>query len=84
MSTAKKNDVKPDPSSMSYEEAAEELEAILQCIDGGEIGLEEAMDLHRRGQSLVQRCRGLLDAADEELRQLSAEELAPADAGDDD
>ncbi|MDG2292473.1 MAG: exodeoxyribonuclease VII small subunit [Phycisphaerales bacterium] len=84
MSSAKKNDVKPEPSSMSYEDAAEELEAILQCIDEGEIGLEEAMALHRRGQSLVQRCRGLLDAADEELRQLSAEELAPADAGDGD
>jgi exodeoxyribonuclease VII small subunit len=84
MSSSKKNDVKPDSSSMSYEDAAEELETILQRIDGGDIGLEEAMSLHRRGQSLVQRCRGLLDAADEELRQLSADDLAPADAGGDD
>ena len=84
MSSSKKNDVNPDPSSMSYEDAAEELEAILKRIDDGAIGLEDAMGLHRRGQSLVQRCRGLLDAADEELRQLSADELAPADAGGDD
>lgn len=82
MSGSSKNETLPDSTAMSYEDAAEELESILKQIDEGDIGLEEAMALHRRGQALVQRCRSLLDTADEELRQLSADELAPADGDD--
>ena len=82
MSTSKKAKTPPDPSTLTYEVAAEELESILHQIDGGDVGLEDAMALHRRGQALVQRCRTLLDAAEEELRQVSADELAPADGDD--
>ena len=81
MSTkAKKTKSPPDPATLTYEAAAEELEALIERIDEGEIALEEAMELHRRGQALVQRCRALLDAADEELKQLSLDD--PALAGD--
>ena len=82
MSTSKKAKTPPDPSTLTYEAAAEELESILEQIDAGDVGLEDAMALHRRGQALVQRCRTLLDAADEELRQVSADELAAADGDD--
>lgn len=76
----KKTTTVPDPATLSYEAAAEELETLIERIDEGEIALEEAMELHRRGQALVQRCRKLLDAADEELKQLSIDD--PELAGD--
>ena len=82
MSPSKKSDSLPDPSTLAYEAAAEELESILQQIDDGDVGLESAMALHRRGQALVQRCRTLLDAADEELQQLSVDDLTTADGDD--
>ena len=41
MSTkAKKTKAPPDPATLTYEAAAEELEALIECIDEGEIALE--------------------------------------------
>ena len=83
MSSKAKKDTQPDPATLTYEVAAEELEDIIRRIDGGDVGLDDAMALHRRGQALVGRCRGLLEAAEEELRKLSEGDLDAA-AGDGD
>jgi len=68
-----------DPATMTFEAASAELEEILQQIDSGELGLEEAMVLHRRGQVLLGHCRSLLDRADQELREVALDELDSAD-----
>ncbi|MDP7069870.1 MAG: exodeoxyribonuclease VII small subunit [Phycisphaerales bacterium] len=67
-----------DPADLRFEEAIGELESIIEQIDAGEIGLEEAMEAHRRGTALVARCRQVLDAVAEELE--SATDDNPADA----
>ena len=59
-----------DPETLSFEQAMSELETIISDIDAGEIGLEEAMVRHRRGQLLIRRCRSILDAVSSELEQL--------------
>ncbi|MAB83226.1 MAG: exodeoxyribonuclease VII small subunit [Phycisphaerae bacterium] len=66
-------------ASMTFESASAELEVILQQIDSGELGLEEAMTLHRRGQVLLAHCRSLLDRADQELKEVALDDLDPAD-----
>ena len=76
---AKKKTTGPDVSELSFEAASAELEEILQQIDSGEQGLEEAMALHRRGQLLLAHCRSLLDQADQELKEVSLDDLEPAD-----
>ncbi len=68
----------PDPADLRFEEAIAELESIIEQIDGGEIGLEQAMVAHRRGRALVARCRLVLDAVEQELE--SADTDSPADA----
>ena len=66
-------DAQIDPSELRFEDAMAELESIISNLDGGEIGLEEAMSTHRRGRALVSRCKEVLDAAAEELERLPEE-----------
>ena len=60
-------DTPTDPADLRFEDAIAELESIIEQIDAGKIGLEEAMVAHRRGQSLAARCRSVLDAVEREL-----------------
>ncbi|MDP7029832.1 MAG: exodeoxyribonuclease VII small subunit [Phycisphaerales bacterium] len=71
----------PDPAAMKFDEAISELETIIRKIDGGDVGLEEAMVAHRRGRALVARCRSVLDAVSEELENASDDAAAGGDAG---
>ena len=66
------------PEEMTFERATEELESIIERIESGEIGLEDALAERKRGDELIRRCRAILDTAEQELKQI---ELAdePAD-----
>jgi exodeoxyribonuclease VII small subunit len=55
---------------MSYEEALQELETILEALEGEARGLDETMNLYERGRALVQYCQTLLEQADLKVRQL--------------
>ncbi|MCL4220719.1 MAG: exodeoxyribonuclease VII small subunit [Phycisphaerales bacterium] len=72
----KAQDTPPDPESLSYEQAVEELEAIVERIESGEASLEESMKLYERGTKLLRRCRGVLDQAEQKLSELDAATLA--------
>ncbi len=63
---------RPGPS---FEEAQRELEEVVGRLERGEVGLDEAIELWRRGEELYRRCVGLLDAAEGRI-----EELASGDA----
>lgn len=66
----KRNDGRPEPAEMSYEQAIAELELINQRIEDGEIGLEESLAEYRRGAALVQRCRTILEVVEQELKTI--------------
>ncbi len=76
---ARRKQTGPTPESMSFEHAVEELESIIERIEQGQIGLEESLAQRRRGDALIKRCRSVLDAAEQELAQITAEERAPQD-----
>lgn len=59
-----------DVAALTFEQAMEELEAIIERIERGEIGLEESLVQRKRGDALVKRCRAVLDAAEQELQQI--------------
>lgn len=69
---------------MPFEQAVAELEALIDRIEQGEIGLEESLRQFKRGDALVRRCRSILDAAELQVRELSPDERAAATSGDDD
>ncbi|MBI69991.1 MAG: exodeoxyribonuclease VII small subunit [Phycisphaerae bacterium] len=63
------------PEEMSFEEAANELDGIIEGIDKGEDDLETMMASHARGQLLVKRCQSLLEQAEQQLKTVDVEEL---------
>ena len=60
-------------TSMTYEQALAELEALIERIERGEIGLEESLAEYRRGAALLKRCRAILDTAEQQIEQLTAD-----------
>ena len=56
-----------DVSTLSYEDARDELVAIVARIEGGSASLEESMELWGRGEALAAHCKAKLDQAQEQL-----------------
>ena len=60
-----------DIQSLSFEEAFEELETLVQQLEEGKLPLEETIRLFERGSLLAQHCQALLDKADLRVQQLT-------------
>lgn len=61
-----------DVEKLSFEQAFQELEAIVQRLEEGNLALEEAIALYQRGVSLARCCGQALDTAELQVRQLAA------------
>jgi exodeoxyribonuclease VII small subunit len=55
----------------TFEEAQRELEQIVERLERGETGLDEALALWKRGEELYRLCRGRLDAAEGKIEELA-------------
>jgi exodeoxyribonuclease VII small subunit len=66
----------PNPDKMTFEQAAQELDDIVKRIDGGDEDLETMMAEHTRGQLLVQRCKCLLETAQQQIKTMEAKDLS--------
>lgn len=65
--------------SPAFEEALEELEAIVERMEDGEPSLEESLKLFERGMDLTRSCQKALDDAEQRIRILAdAETGSPA------
>ncbi len=53
----------PDPASMRYEAARDELMAIVATLEKGTASLDESVTLWERGEALSQRCEEWLVGA---------------------
>lgn len=53
----------PDPASMSYEAARDELMTIVTTLEKGTASLDESVTLWERGEALSQRCEEWLVGA---------------------
>jgi len=60
--------------NLAYEQAFEELEAIVSTLETGQLKLEEALALFERGQALARHCASLLEEAELRVRSLSTSE----------
>lgn len=52
-----------DVQHLGYEQARDELVAIVAQLEGGQLGLEQSMQLWERGEALAERCSTWLDEA---------------------
>ena len=55
----------------SFEDAQRELEQIVERLERGEAGLDEAIRLWERGEELYKLCVGKLDAAQGKIEELA-------------
>lgn len=63
----------------TFEVALKELEGIVEQLERGQSGLDEAIVLWERGEELLRMCIGLLDGAQGKIEALAerAKESAP-------
>lgn len=57
----------PDPSTMTYEQARDELIEVVARLEAGAASLEDSLALWERGEALADRCQSVIDAARERL-----------------
>ena len=74
MGKKKTTSKKPGVGEVRFEEAIERLEAIIDRIERGEVGLEESLTEYERGVGLIRRCREILDKAEQRIAELSVED----------
>lgn len=59
-----------DITSLSYEAALGQLDALIDKLERGSIPLEEAIAAYERGAKLAQHCAALLDRTERRVNQL--------------
>lgn len=62
-----------------YEQLIEQLEEIVDQIEGGEMGLEDSIKGYEQGIELVKRARAILDRAEQRISELNADSLESGD-----
>ena len=62
----------PDVTSLSFEVALKELEAIVTKLERGDVPLEESIAIYERGEALKARCEALLKQAEERVEKIRA------------
>lgn len=74
--TSAKKPEKP-VEELSYEEALDELEGIVDSLEGdaSQNSLEDSMRLFERGQALVAHCSTLLESAQLKVQKLAGESV---------
>jgi exodeoxyribonuclease VII small subunit len=60
----------PDPN-LSFEQALANLEAIIDRIESGNVGLEQAIGEYERGVALIRRCKDILQKAEQRVDELN-------------
>ena len=59
----------PEQDDLSYEEAFDQLEQVLQALESGDLPLEQALSLYELGATLAAYCARKLDEAELRVRQ---------------
>jgi len=65
---------------MTFEQALDELDALVRRMESGQLGLDESIEAYRRGAELARFCQARLAAAEEQIKVLDGEILKPLDA----
>lgn len=59
-----------ESGDLSFEQALQEIEAITQALESGNLGLEESLRIYERGVGLLRRCYELLRQAETRVEML--------------
>lgn len=59
-----------DIDTLSYEQALDELDRLITCLETDRVELEEALNCYERGTQLAQHCQRLLDRVEAKVTTL--------------
>ena len=62
---------------LSFEQAEAELRKIVERLETGDVGIDEAIALWQRGEALYEICRERLDSAEGKVAELNQRVQAP-------
>jgi exodeoxyribonuclease VII small subunit len=57
--------------ALTFEQAEAELRAIVERLESGDVGVDEAITLWERGEALYEICRERLDSAEGKVEELA-------------
>jgi len=64
---------------VSFEQALDELDALVRQMESGELSLDASIAAYRRGAELARYCQGRLAVAEQEIKRLEGDLLKPLD-----
>jgi exodeoxyribonuclease VII small subunit len=67
---------RPSVDELSYEQARDELVAIVATLEVGAVTLEESLEMWERGEALAIRCQHILQGARERIASTDGGEVA--------
>lgn len=73
-----------DVSTLTYEQARDELAGIVAQLEAGSATLDASLELWERGEALAARCQEILDGARERIVAAHADTAEDADETDED
>ena len=65
--------------SISFEQALDELDALVRRMESGQLSLDESIATYRRGAELARFCQAKLSNAEQEIKRLEGDLLKPLD-----
>jgi len=68
-----------DIAAMTFEQAMQELETIIDKLDGGNVPLEESITIYERGAALQKHCESKLQQAEMRVQKIVAKADGSAD-----
>lgn len=67
------NAISDDIKELSFEDALQELEKIVEKLDSGKVDLDQSIDIYTRGSSLKQHCEAKLRSAQDRVEKIVAQ-----------
>jgi exodeoxyribonuclease VII small subunit len=58
------------PADLSFEQAMQRLEAIVEAMQSGRIGIEESLTRYEEAMALAAHCRQVLDTAEQKIQKI--------------
>jgi len=65
--------------SLGFEQALDELDALVRRMESGQLSLDESIAAYRRGAELARFCQTKLANAEQEIKRLEGDLLKPLD-----
>jgi exodeoxyribonuclease VII small subunit len=67
---------------IGFEQALDELDALVRQMESGQLSLDDSIAAYRRGAELARFCQSRLANAEQEIKRLEGDLLKPLDISD--